>query len=182
MSRTVTIQLKKPIVSAYVVDDATVSPERKAAEAKDLELKVQKESLTQLSQALQDALNKLNGFQQDVLKEHKAQIAKLSVEIARKILMQKVQEGDYKIEPIIEKALENTPTRQDVVVRLNPDDLAQWEKSGEKDAQSICAGIKFAADPDIGRAECLIETPRGAVESFIDQNLERIGEALKNTE
>jgi hypothetical protein len=32
------------------------------------------------------------------------------------------------------------------------------------------------------RAECLLETPKGIVESLIDEHLERIGKALKTAE
>ena len=66
--------------------------------------------------------------------EHRQAIAKLAVEIARKILAQKVKDGDYQIESIIQEALNNSPTRQDVVVRLNPQDLArcqQMQQQGE---------------------------------------------------
>ncbi len=179
MSQTVTIQLEKPIASAKLLDGAeTVSSEAKEANV----LAQQKESLAQLCQALQDAANKVNEFQENLFKEHKEQIAKLSVEIARKVLIQKVQEGDYKIESIIEESLKNAPTRQDVVVHLNPEDLSQYQKLQEEDAADTLAGIKFVPDPKIGRAECLLETPKGIIESLINEHLERIVKALEKAE
>jgi flagellar biosynthesis/type III secretory pathway protein FliH len=179
MSQTVTIQLEKPIASAKLLDGTGTV----LAEAKQAKLPAQqKESLAQVCQALQDAANKVNEFQENLFKEHKEQIAKLSVEIARKILMQKVQEGDYKIESIIEEALKNAPTRQDVVVHLNPEDLSQCQKAQQENAAGTLAGIKFVSDPKIGRAECLLETPKGIIESLINEHLERIGKALEKAE
>jgi len=193
MSQTVTIQLEKPIASAKLlpapvvaqaqVDEAeerarTVSGQSNGANM----LAQQKESLAQVCQALQDAANKVNEFQENLFKEHKEQIAKLSVEIARKILVQKVQEKDYEIVPIIEEALKNAPTRQDVVVHLNPEDLVEYQKVQQDDATGTLAGIKFVSDPNIGRAECLLETPKGIIESLIDEHLERIGKALETAE
>ena len=182
MSRTVTIRLEKVIASAKLQNGAAGDATTASAEAKQAELlRLQKESLAQVCQALQDAVNKVNEFQENLFKEHKEQIAKLSVEIARKILVQKVQEKDYAIEPIIEDALKSAPTRQDVVVHLNPEDLVECQKV-QQDASSTLADVKFISDPNIGRAECLLETPKGIIESLIDERLERIGKALETVE
>ena len=42
--------------------------------------------------------------------------------------------------------------------------------------------VRFVADPEIGRAECVVETPEGIVESTLDAHLSEIGEALKAPE
>lgn len=185
MSRTVTIRLEKPIASAKLQNGAAGDVTAASAEAKQAELLgLQKEGLAQVCRALQDAVNKVNKFQENLFKEHKEQIAKLSVEIARKILVQKVQEKDYEIMPIIEEALKNAPTRQDVVAHLNPEDLVAYQKV-QQDAPASCralADVKFVSDPNIGGAECLLETPKGIIESLIDERLERIGKALKTVE
>ncbi len=182
MSRTITIQLEKSIASAKLQNGAAGDVTAASAEAKQAKLLgLQKESLAQVCQALQDAVNKVNEFQENLFKEHKEQIAKLSVEIARKILVQKVQEKDYAIEPIIEEALKSAPTRQDVVVHLNPEDLVECQKV-QQDATGTLADVKLISDPNIGRAECLLETPKGIIESLIDERLERIGKALETVE
>jgi flagellar assembly protein FliH len=142
----------------------------------------QRASLSQACQALQETVNKINEFQENIFKGHREQIAKLSAEIARKILAQKIQSGDYEIESIVQESLKNVPARQDVVVHLNPDDFAQCEQAQQAAGSSVLAGIKLIADPNIGRGECLLETPKGIIESFIDEQIERIGEALKKVE
>lgn len=183
MSQTVTIQLERPIASAKLLDEAGGEVQTASAESRQAELLAQqKEGVAQVCQALQDAANKVNEFQEKLFKEHKEQIAKLSVEIARKILMQKVQEGDYAIESIVEEALKNAPTHQDLAVHLNPEDLAQCQKLQQEDATGTLAGVKLVSDPNIGRAECLLETPKGIIESLIDEHLERIGKALEKAE
>ena len=40
--------------------------------------------------------------------------------------------------------------------------------------------IRLEADPNIGRAECVLETDKGIVEYFIDDYLERIAKAIAN--
>lgn len=183
MSSTVTIQLEKPIASATLTSEApgdcqTGPPETKLTEPDGR----QNGNLTQLCQALQDAADKLKQFYENIFKEHKEQIAKLSVEIARKILVQKAQDGDYQIESIIKEALKNSPTPQDVVVHLNPEDLDQYQRLKQDGADANLSSIKFVADQNIGRAECLLETPKGMVESLIDGHLEQISKTLKQVE
>jgi len=175
----VVIHLEKPITSVNLLcEDGGETAAPAEAEASDM-LKTQKENLSQVYQALQNAVDRINEFQKNMFEKSKEQIAKLSVEIARKILMQKVQQGDYEIEGIVKEALKNMPTHQDVTVRLNPEDFAQYQKSIKDDTAGTLTGINFVADASIGRAECLLESPKGKIESLIDEHLERIGKALE---
>ena len=137
---------------------------------------------TQTCQALRSAAAKLNEFYDGLFANHRDQIAKLSVEIARKILLQKVENGDYEIESVVKEALTNAPSRHDIVVHLNPEDHVQFRKTlpnGQEELDGAFAGVKFVPDPNIGRAECLLETPKGIVKSLIDENLERVSQALQ---
>lgn len=175
----VVIHLEKPITSVNLLcEDGGETAAPAEAKASDM-LKTQRENLTKVYQALQNAVDRVNEFQKNMFERSKEQIAKLSVEIARKILMQKVQKGDYEIESIIEEALKNAPTRQDVVVHLNPEDLVQYQKAQQDDATGTLADIKFVADSNVGRAECVVESPKGIIESLINEHLERIGKALE---
>jgi flagellar biosynthesis/type III secretory pathway protein FliH len=139
----------------------------------------QRAALSQANQAIREVIAKLNEFYDATFAAHREEIARLAVEIARKILAQKVENGDYKIEPIIRETLSNAPVHQDVVVRLNPADLTEWQKLRENEPGEDFTGIKFVPDASIGRAECVLETPKGIIESLIDQHLEQIGKALR---
>ncbi len=183
MSRTVTIQLERLIGSAKLVDGTAGDATTVSAEANQAELlEPQRENVSQVYRALEDVVTKVNEFQENIFKGHKEQIAKLSVEIARKILVKKVEEGDYEIESIVKEALNNAPTQQDVVVHLNPEDLSQIQKCQQDSGTGAFGGISFVADPNIGRAECLLESPKGIIESLIDEHLERVGKALEKVE
>jgi flagellar biosynthesis/type III secretory pathway protein FliH len=176
MQQTLTVHLEKPIVSVKIADNWPLpSCESRNEEGEQI--------ATQNSQATLKALtDKLNQFYDKLFAEHKEEIARLSVEIARKILAQQVQDGDYEIESIVKEALTNAPTRQEVVVHLNPEDLILCQKAQQDEPNGALADIKLISDPNIGRAECLLETPKGIVESLIDEHLERIGKALKTAE
>jgi flagellar biosynthesis/type III secretory pathway protein FliH len=67
-------------------------------------------------------------------------------------------------------------------VHLNPEDLAKCQKAQQDEPSGALAGIKLVSDPNIGRAECVLESPEGIIKSLIGENLERIGKALKKAE
>jgi len=201
MSSTFTVNLNKPVASVKILTAEDVEHAEKGSELDSAaladsavrvmqDLEKQKAETVQLYRVLSSLVDKISKFYDELLAGHKEEIAKLSVEIARRVLMQKVQKGDYQIETIVKAALTNAPVRQDVVVHLNPGDLAQLQKlqgcrSGGRrkdDASSILADIKFIADSGIGPAECLVDTPKGVIKSLIDEHLARISEALQKAE
>lgn len=189
MSQTITLQLERPIRTVRISDNTGSgrSPGlKKASSLTDVEqtgspqaLDIQRGEYSDVCRILKVLVDKLNQFHDKIFAEHKEEIAKFSVEIARKILVQKVEDGNYEIESIVKEALSNSPTRQDVVVHLNPKDLAKCRKLQESDESGDLSGVKFVADSNIERAECLLESPKGIIESAIDEQLERIAEALK---
>jgi flagellar biosynthesis/type III secretory pathway protein FliH len=190
MSQILTVNLNKPIISAKFMDDAEGNgiqlsgPEMEDSKADNVQvlkqdLDAQKAVFSQACQTLNGVIAKLNQFCDKLYVEHREEIARLSVEIARKILMQKVENGDYEIESIIKEALKNAPSSQDVIVHLNPEDLEKCQKAQQDGPGGVLAGIKLIPDPNIGRAECLFESPKGIIKSLIDDNLERIGKALE---
>ena len=198
MSQTLTVHLEKPVMSAKISDIVGSAPFSAVADGNGgreginapagngqittQDPQSQKFALSQACQVLKSLIDKLNQFCDTLFSEQKEEIAKLAVEIARKILMQKVQDGDYEIESIVKEALKNAPTRQDVVVHVNPEDQALCQKVQQEEPNGALACIKFISDPNIGRAECLLETPKGIVQSLIDEHLEQIGNALKKAE
>lgn len=187
MSDMLTIKLSRPVKSAFVMDEksevsGSEQIETNVASEQFMtgELDAQKAVFVQASGVLNGIVEKLNEFCDKMFAGHKEEIAHLSVEIARKILMCKVENGDYEIESIVSKALENAPGREELAVHLHPDDLKKCQKAQEEEPNGALMGIKLVSDSNIGRAECLIESPRGIVKSLIDENLERIARALEN--
>ena len=190
--QTTTVYLEKPIASVQFqgIDETSRKSalnDNSSIEAnapiesggnQEAAMELQNQSFNQACQALQRAAQQLTDLRENIFKEHKQQIAKLSVEIARKVLIQKVQEGDYEIESIIEEALNNAPTHKEVVVHLNPEDLAHCQGTQDRGGNEILSNVKLTADSNIGRAECLLETPKGVIESAINEKLEIIGKAL----
>ena len=132
--------------------------------------------------ALQQAVKKIQEIQGQFITEAQQQLVDLSIEIAKKVLMQEIQADRHQIDPIVTEALSRVPDRTDVVVHLHPDDLARCEQAGESDEASDKNTVSFVADPKVQRGGCLLQTSRGDIESSIDGQLEEIAQALKNPE
>jgi len=177
------VDVSQAISSVSIYDGAGAGNEIQAGgEGGDIgQAHVKGDNLGDAVDALDAAARKLNHFCMNIVAAHREAIAKLSVDIARKILSQKVQEKDYEICSIIEEALNNVPTKHDITVHLNPADLASVKSAGKGDVEGMFEGLKFAADPSIGCAECIVETPKGVIESLIDGHLEHVSRVLSNT-
>jgi len=187
MSGMLTINLSRPIASVAILAGCRepavgeqVAKQESIEQVSTRELDAQKAVFVRTCQTLNGVVEKLNEFCEKMFAGHREEISHLSVEIARKILMSKVENGDYEIESIVKEALDNVPGHEDLAVHLHPDDVAQCHKAQEDEPNGALAGIRFVSDLNIGRAECLLESPRGIVKSLIDENLERIARALNN--
>ncbi len=143
------------------------------------EIEQQKAHLARLCQAVNSIAGGLSRLHQDTLARNRTEVARLAIEIARKILRCKVDQGDYDMQGIVEEALKLAPTRQNIVIRLNPDDLPCCHQLQQEDPAGPFTELEFTPDWSIGRGECLVETPKGIVKSFLEEHLERISEALQ---
>ncbi len=182
MSGTPTVKLTRPVVSVGLIGPAAAAIGSSASQ-NDFEqqspagFENQDIQCDQALRALETVTAKLQRVYEKMIVEQRQSIAKLSVEIARKILLQKVKDGDYQIESIIQEALKNAPTQQDIVVRLNPQDLAKSQQILQK-SEGGFAGVQFIADQSVGLADCIVDTPKGKVESMIQEHLEQVARAL----
>jgi flagellar biosynthesis/type III secretory pathway protein FliH len=208
MSQMPTIHLRQPITAVSVIEaeqlriaDCGLRIEPTAANPKsdnaslpgaaavirtppseDPESQAQRAELARLLEIVKGLAGGLHKLHEETLTGNRAEIARLAVEIARRILMYKVGKGDYEIQAIVEEALKRAPTRQSVVVRLNPEDAPRCQQLQQENPPSPLAELEFTADWNVGRGECLVETPKGIVRSFIEEHLEHISEALQKVE
>ena len=196
MPETLTIHLARPIAALRVLNgvhgssagggEAAADSASARAQKEQLqnakEAEQRKQVLVQSCQLVDSIAGKLNELYDQTIARNRADIAKLAVEIARKILGDRISKGDYDIQPVIEEALKRAPARQEIVIRVNPDDLPQCQQLQQDNPDGQFAGLNFVADWSIARADCLIETPKGIVKSFVEEHLARIADALERSQ
>jgi flagellar biosynthesis/type III secretory pathway protein FliH len=175
-----TIQLAGPIKAVRLVDALARSPSA-APHMQNAESEIRNpeaQELVPLCKTVKSIVDQLNKIHEETVASHRSEIARLAVEIARKVLACRTANGDYDLQTVIEEALKCAPTRQDIVVHVHPEDLAPCQQLMQENPDGPLAGLEFVADWSVARADCVVETPKGIVKSFVEQHLERIGEAL----
>jgi len=180
MSQHLTVNITSSINSVGMVDDASgvATLENQSANNAALQ-EAQNENVNRLCQVLSHAAENLQSFQEELFGSHREQIIRLSLEIAKKILIKDTHERNYDIEKILGEALKTSPSQQDVIIRLNPADLQEYQRITSDSEGGAIANVKLIADPGIGLAECVVETNKGMVEYLIEEHLNQISKALK---
>jgi len=181
MSETISIRLTSSLKSVELLNgftflNANATSDNGQATIND-QLIAEKERVSQFCQTLENVTNKLTNLYEKSISEHKEQIAQLCVEIARKVLIQKVDDGDYKIETIVQEVLNSSPGGKEIKIYLNPTDYQQCQKIQKE--EHTFNEITFLADPEVGKGECIFESTKGNIESFIDSKLKQIAAELK---
>ena len=181
MTGVISINLVNSIESVSVLDNC---PESVKADTKydrhgnEFTGHNSEKELNSACKALNAAAAKIQNLYEDTITQRKDEIVKLSLEIARKILMYKIETKDYEIESIIKEALNNCPSSQDLIIHLNPEDFEQCRKIQEKETNGILSAVKLIADPNVKPAEFILKSPKGTIFSQINDQLEQIGKAL----
>ena len=188
VAKRLTVKLHRPLRAVRAADGATgrdgpdgLNNYQDAGTGQE-QLQTRLAELTATRDALGDAVAKFQQLRQKILQEAEGQLVELALGIAKKVLMQEIQAGKYEIEPIIKEALLHVPVHQDVVVHLHPDDFAVCKMIESDEKVGEMGGIRFVSDHSIKRAECVLETSQGIVESAVEAHLENISEALKGGE
>lgn len=179
MQQMPTVKLDGPIQNATAVTNQGGAAATTQQGPGHEHIQNQKAELNELLSNFKSIVETLSTMQSELFRRHKDDIINLAVEISRRILAHRIEQEDYKIQDLIRQALDDAPTQKDIVIRLNPKDYAQIEQLTKSSEKDFAKGATFVADASISPAQCLLETPKGIVESFIDGHLDRISEALK---
>ncbi len=175
MNDSAQINIDIPISSVIMVDEPQETTSADMPQEEEYRSEQNKQEFEGICLALNEAARQLNTSCEETFSSNREQIVRLSVQIAEKILLKEISSGKYDIEKIVAEALKTAPTQQDVVVRINPQDLQRYQQSGN----DLLANVKLVADPGIGCAECVVETNKGMIEYFIDEHLRQVTEALE---
>lgn len=144
-------------------------------------LQAQRAELASARAALVSGLKQVAELRDSVIKAAEQQIVQLAIDVARKVLMQEIQAGRYEIDPIVQAALDQVTSWQEVVVHLNPEDFARCRQAQES-SRDDSSGVRFVADPAVKRSECVLETAQGVVRSAVEEHLREIASALREPE
>jgi flagellar biosynthesis/type III secretory pathway protein FliH len=114
--------------------------------------------------------------------EAKATAVILARKMAEKIVGHAVTVDAAVMRDIAARALAAiNPSSAPVLLRAHPEDLAALESTRQAwlDELGMKAEISFAADPEVGRYGCIVETPAGRVDARLETQLDALERALR---
>ncbi|MBI2897038.1 MAG: type III secretion system stator protein SctL [Deltaproteobacteria bacterium] len=128
-------------------------------------------------------LARAQGVRARLLADAEEDIARLAVQIARKILGAELALGPDAIGRIVSSALGSARLGRSIVVRAHPDDLHGLEASRPTllAAAGRSEGLVLRADPSIGRGGCIVESELGTIDARLDTQLDAIERALSGS-
>jgi flagellar biosynthesis/type III secretory pathway protein FliH len=125
-------------------------------------------------------IDDLESQRRALVRESEAAVLRLACEIARRIVGAAAERGESGVKEVISNALKRIDETQNLVVRLNPDDLAELRKN-QPDwvGQMIRSGaVELKEDPRIKRGGCVVDGETGSVEAQVERQVEIVEKAL----
>lgn len=132
--------------------------------------------LINVFKALRTASESLHDLREKVLREAEDELIHLVMMVARKVVMQEVSQDRTILSTMVQAALENVSKREEVTVRISPQDYA-LVISGHAEClkkELLCDRLQLKADPAIEMGGCQIDTEMGTIDATIDAQLEEI--------
>lgn len=131
---------------------------------------------TKVAQALERSMAELGRFQKQLIVESEKQVAKLAIEIAKKIVRREVRIDDQIILAMIKVALSYVGDARKMRIRVNPEDLQVVRQSLPQmtDFESAATAPELIGDPAVERGGFVIESDAGMVDARLGQQFQEI--------
>jgi len=144
------------------------------------------EGRTQGRAELDKALDELNEFcnniikqRQEVIQQLEPDIVQLVFNIAQKVIHDEVSNGEA-IRKLIKAILKQASDEDKLLVKVNPDDLEDVKKYTENlTVLNKFSDFRVIEDESIQRGGCIVETSYGYIDAQIDMQMEKIKEVLQ---
>jgi flagellar biosynthesis/type III secretory pathway protein FliH len=131
--------------------------------------------ISEATEVIKNVANSILGSRQKLVNDIEDNIVSLAVEIAEKVIAEQIKVDPEVVLSVTRKALMVATDRENLVLRINPDDL-DVVKNSKEEITSLMDGIrKIEIIPDrrIGRGGVVLETRVGNVDARIQSQLEQ---------
>lgn len=117
---------------------------------------------------------------QEIIAGSEDEIVQLAMAVARKVISTELTANPEYIIQIVKRAIQKVTDREEVTVRVNPENLDTVISAQDKLSGSVQGIRKFKvlADNSVTPGGCVIETPNGNVDARIESQLGEIEQAL----
>jgi len=140
---------------------------------------IMREEEEMVVQLFLNLIEELKKQREDYLKSVEKEMVGLSLEIASKVIQQKIEQDEKVISKNLKHALKHLLDKGRIIIKLNPADLEIVSKHSKeiKSAEGLKELI-LEEDSEVTRGGCLIHSELGHIDAQIETQLEMIGKAL----
>lgn len=126
--------------------------------------------------ALRTASETIHSLRDKVLRESEDELLNLIIMVARKVILREVSQDRGILSDVLQSAIAGLSERDEITVRLNPDDYA-LATTGHDDllARELASDrMNLKPDPTVLAGCCMIDTEMGTINASIDAQLDEI--------
>ncbi len=135
--------------------------------------------LAQLEESARSCLQQAKQRAREILDASEPDLVRLSTAIAEKLINNQLEAAPHTIAWIVRESIRSLPVEEPVEVHVNPEDLPACISELGQAGQSNCLNItEYLPEARLSRGSCRVESASGTVEYFLDEELEKIKEAL----
>jgi flagellar assembly protein FliH len=102
------------------------------------------------------------------------EVAKLAIEVAKKIIYREIQVDPNIIQTLIRVTLANVAAKNPVTVRVNPIDFNYISERQAEQSQTEARNISIVPDKSIERGGCLVETDCGDIDARLEEKFREV--------
>lgn len=130
--------------------------------------------------ALRRAIDEVRALREEIFRQSEEDILKLAILVARKIIQQEIIADRRILARIVAAALENASERDEVVVRLNPEDYHLVNSHRQQYLQGVGdeRNLNLKPDDTISLGGCVVDTLTGEIDARLESQLDEIHKRL----
>ncbi len=137
--------------------------------------KEKQEEMDLICDQLGSILDETKNSRAELMQDNEEDMVNFCLDLTEKILQHEIKHGRYKIEKILENALERVKDSSKVVIRVSPEDHDDASEAVDwLCSENNLEDVELVEDEEIPAASCRIEFDSGSVISDIHDRLQKI--------
>jgi flagellar assembly protein FliH len=132
--------------------------------------------LLNVYRSLRIAAEDVHALREKVMRESEEEIVELVMMVARKVILREVTQDRKILVGVVKAALAAVSERDEITVRLNPDDYILVTSSHEEyfRKELMTDKMRLKSDPTLAQGFCQIDSEMGTIDAGIDSQLNEI--------
>lgn len=136
--------------------------------------------LINVFRALRSSSETIHNLRDKVLRESEDELIDLVMLVARKVIIREITQDRSILAGVVQNALAGLSARQEITVRINPDDYLLVTSGRDELLQNELLNdrLLLKPDPSVAAGFCLVDTDMGTIDASLDGQLDQLYRSL----